>query len=108
MHIVDLALIPDIAISLLLDWTDDRSFIDKQHRQQRLDHLGQLYRSWAGNDSDRVNPKLFSTDVLKPGASSFAAVSQHYISAAAAKGLLIWLSMIAGQFADRDPTEQNL
>ena len=102
MHLVDLSVIPDLAISVLLDWTDSNAYVDQPTRQKRLDHFADAYRDWVGNTSDRVNRKLFTTDILKPGASSFTAVSQHYISAAAARGLIVFLSKVAEQYA-REP-----
>ena len=99
MHLVDLSVIPDLAISVLLDWTDSTAYVDEPSRQKRLDCFADAYRDWVGNASDRVNRKLFTTDVLKPGASAFAAVSQHYVSAAAARGLIVFLSKVAEQYA---------
>ena len=99
MHLVDLSIIPDLAISVFLDWTDSDVYVDQPTRQKRLDHFAAAYRDWVGNTSDRVNRKLFTTDVLKPGASAFTAVSQHYISAAAARGLIVFLSKVAEQYA---------
>ena len=107
MHIVDLAIIPDLAISLLLDWSDNRDFVNLGSRHARLDWLASRYRAFVGNDSDRANWKLFTVEVLKPGATSFASVSQHYLSAAAAKGLLIWLTKMAQEYAALDPSHTN-
>ncbi|CAE7280495.1 unnamed protein product [Symbiodinium sp. CCMP2592] len=108
MHIIDLTIVPDLAIALLLDWTDDKKFVDESSRQLRLQRLGEDYRSWVGNSSDRANQKLFTVDVLKPGSNAFAAVSQHFISAAAARGLLVWLSKVADHFASENPSREDL
>ena len=107
MHIIDLAIILDLAISLLLDWTDTR-YINAARRQLRLNELAASYRSWAGNDSDRCNKKLFTEKVLKPGGAGFAMVLQHYVSAAAARGLIIWLSKMANQYAATHGEHQDL
>ena len=108
MHLVDLAIIPDLAISLLLDWTDTGAYIALPSRQKRLDHLAALYKDFVGNDSDRCSKKLFTTEVLKPGSSAFVAVSQHYISAAAARGLLIWMAKVAQEFASETRVQADL
>ena len=108
MHLIDLSTTPDLAISVLLDWTDTREFIDLPTRSQRLQRLQEVYKTWVGNDSDRANPKLFSVEVLKPRATSFASISQHYLSAAAARGFLVWLSLVASHFASLSPTRENL
>eukprot|EP00439_Symbiodinium_sp_Y106_P019433 s9552_g2.t1 len=55
MHIIDLTIVPDLAIALLLDWTDNKKFVDESSRQLRLQKLGEDYRSWVGNTSDRAN-----------------------------------------------------
>ena len=108
MHILDLAIIPDLAISLLLDWSDTAAYIDLPSRQKRLDHLASMYKAWVGNDRDRVNRKLFTTETLKPGSTAFAAVSQHYISAAGARGFIIWLAKVAEEFATEPRDEADL
>ena len=108
MHIIDLAIIPDLAIALLLDWTDTNRLIDLPSRPARLEWIGKAYRDWVGNDSDRVNAKFFSPEILKPGGTSYTSVSQHYISAAAARGLLIFLEKLARQFAEDHGSEDDL
>ena len=108
MHLIDLSTTPDLAISVLLDWTDSREFIDLPNRTQRLERLRDVYKNWVGSNSDRANPKLFSVEVLKPRATRFASISQHYLSAAAARGFLVWLSIVASHFAAESPTRENL
>ncbi|CAE7230957.1 GIP [Symbiodinium sp. CCMP2592] len=108
MHIIDLATIPDLAIALLLDWTDTNRLIDLPSRPARLEWIGKAYRDWVGNDSDRVNAKFFSSEILKPGGTSYTSVSQHYISAAAARGFLIFLEKLARQFAEDHGSEDDL
>lgn len=108
MHIIDLAVTPDMAIAVLLDWTDTNRLIDLPSRPARLEWLSQAYREWVGNTSDRASPKLFTTEILKPGGAAFATVSQHYVSAAAARGLLIFLAKMAQQFAEEHGTEDDL
>ena len=108
MHIIDLAVTPDMAIALLLDWTDTSRLIDLPSRPARLEWLSRAYREWVGNASDRASSKLFTTEILKPGGSTFATVSQHYVSAAAARGLLIFLAKMAQQFAEEHGTEEDL
>ena len=108
MHLVDLSITPDLTISLLLDWSDDSTYIQQPTRQKRLDHLAGVYRQWVGNESDRANRKLFTTEVLKPGANAFASISQHYLSAAAARGFLVFLCKVAEQFAQTNGAPVDL
>ncbi|CAE7219287.1 unnamed protein product [Symbiodinium microadriaticum] len=108
MHIIYLATVPDLAIALLLDWTDTNRLIGLSTRPARLECFAKAYREWVGNDSDRVSAKFFTTEILKPGGTSYTSVSQHFISAASARGLLIFLEKMARQFAEEHGTEDDL
>ena len=108
MHNIDLAAIPDCAVSLLLDWTDGTEFVSGASRAERLKELHRIYRDFMANDPDRASPKLFSVEVLKPGASAYVSVSQHYLAAAAARSFVIFLAKLAEQFCEQSATQANL
>ena len=108
MHNIDLSTVPDMAISCLLDWTDSQDFLAGPNRSARLQVLYENYREFIGNDEDRADRKLFTVEILKPLGTAFASVSQHYLSAAAARGLLLWMAKVAQHFATTAPTVQNL
>ncbi|CAE7334978.1 GIP [Symbiodinium sp. CCMP2592] len=107
MHNIDLAVIPDLAISLLLDWTDNQDYVAGPHRPTRLRALYESYNNFIGRDIDRADAKLFNAEVLKPNSNTFVSVSQHYLSAAAARGLLVWMAKVAEDFAAAAPTREN-
>lgn len=107
MHNIDLAVIPDLAISLLLDWTDNKDYVAGQYRPTRLRALYDSYNNFIGRELDRADPRLFSAEVLKPNSNKFINVSQHYLSAAAARGLLVWLAKVSQDFAAASPTRDN-
>lgn len=47
MHIGHLALYPDAMLSILLDLTDDQTFISGNSRDARLETLWRSYKAWC-------------------------------------------------------------
>ncbi len=60
MHIVHLALVADVATSLLLDFTDDASFFAGNTRDQRLGTIWLVYLEWASAARHLLKLETFS------------------------------------------------
>ena len=121
MHIVHLAIIPDVLTSFLLDATDHGE------REAKLAEYWNNYRAWAESQGclyrvwknflliavytspfnyrtgratasrastglqDRCERKLFTSAVLKPKSENYLNISQQILSATGARYMILWL-----------------
>ena len=56
---------------------------------------------------DRARRKLFSADTLKPESNAYVTISQHYLSGAAARGLVQYMAVASKHIQERDPGPDN-
>ena len=98
MHILHLAIFPDVLISLLCDLTDD-----VRSRDAELDILWSNYKVWCDGQAvpDRASRKLFSSAILKPNAREYATISQKLLSATAARYMIFWLGQLMASLLQR-------
>ena len=98
MHILHLAIFPDVLISLLCDLTDD-----VRSRDAELDILWNNYKVWCDGQAvpDRASRKLFSSAILKPNAREYATISQKLLSATAARYMIFWLGQLMASLLQR-------
>ena len=112
MHIVHLALGPDVITSSLLDWTDTTEFINESSRDRRLGALFENYREWCESQDypmgERAQRRLFSTNTLKPDSGIYVELSQKILNATACRYMLFWLASVANRFAVQMPTDENM
>lgn len=101
MHIVHLSLFADLAVSLLLDWTDNQQYLSASSRELRLDELWQSYRSWCEKACvpDRCSRKLFRTSTLR-ATTAYVEISQKICSGTAARYAIFWFASMAQHFSN--------
>eukprot|EP00439_Symbiodinium_sp_Y106_P038397 s8012_g4.t1 len=94
MHILHLAVIPDAVVSVFLEYTDDESIFSGSKRDDRLEELWQLYRSWCedGQIAERAQRKLFSTAILKN--NQYVEISQKVMNATACRYMIFFLAVL--------------
>ena len=94
MHILHLAVIPDAVASVFLEYTDDESIFSGSKRDDRLEELWQLYRSWCedGQIAERAQRKLFSTAILKN--NQYVEISQKVMNATACRYMIFFLAVL--------------
>ena len=65
-----------------LEYTDDESIFSGSKRDDRLEELWQLYRSWCedGQIAERAQRKLFNTAILKN--NQYVEISQKVMNVA--------------------------
>lgn len=82
MHVVHLALAPDAICSMLMDWSDDTTYVLENSREKRFGKLWDSYRQWCEECGivDRAQKKLFSVSILK-SEGKYIDVSQKTLSA---------------------------
>ena len=103
MHIVHLALGTDLITSLLMDWTDDRTYVSGTSRDARLEALWNNYRSWCQEQGigERAQHRLFTSAALKPAKGSYLEISQKVLNATGCRYMLFWVASVARQFYGR-------
>ncbi|CAE7654600.1 unnamed protein product [Symbiodinium microadriaticum] len=91
MHLVHLAVVPDVLCSLLLDLSDGAA-----RREDELNNLYNSYHSWCEEAGvpDRASKRLFSSATLHPGSRDYVAISQKLLSAHAARYAVFWMAQL--------------
>ena len=99
MHLLHLAVYPDVICSLLCDLTDGRT------RDQDLSRLWDNYKTWCDEQGapDRAARKLFTAAILKPLAREYTSISQKLLSATAARYFIFWLAQLMGSYVQGNP-----
>lgn len=107
MHIVHLALGTDMITSLLMDWSDDRTYVSGTSRDARLENLWSNYRSWCEEQGigDRAQRRLFTSSALKPSKGSYLEISQKILNATGCRYMLFWVASVAKQFFARSGSD---
>ena len=110
MHIVHLALGPDVITSCLLDWTDPPGYVEGSNREKRLESLWVSYRNWCetGGIGERAQRRLFTSNVLKPDSGTYCEISQKTLNATASRYMVFWLASLASQFAERSGSDVDM
>ena len=108
MHLVDLAISPDLIGSLLLDITDNGKVFAGLSRDLRLSSAFECYRNWCNVNrvQDRCMSRMFSTATLKPGLV-YPHISQRTMSATASRFVIQWLAGLMRQVASHDPCDDH-
>ena len=107
MHVVHLALGTDMITSLLMDWSDDRTYVSGTSRDARLENLWSNYRSWCEEQGigDRAQRRLFTSSALKPSKGSYLEISQKILNATGCRYMLVWVASVAKQFFARSGSD---
>ena len=111
MHVVHLALGPDVITSCLLDWSDTTSgHVAGNSREKKLETLWTSYRTWceSGNISERAQRRLFTSSILKPDSGVYVEISQKTLNATASRYMVFWLASLAKQFAESHGSDADL
>lgn len=100
MHLLHLAIYPDVICGILCDLTDHT-----RTRDQELNRLWDNYKTWCDEQGvpDRAARKLFTSDILKPKAREYASISQKQLSATAARYFIFWLAHLMSSFMQANP-----
>lgn len=108
MHIVDLAIAPDLIGSLILDITDSKTVYNGSSRDIRLTLAFTGYRDWcnANHVQDRCMARMFSRAVLLPGLV-YPHISQKTMSGTASRFVIQWLAGVMRQVASADASEEQ-
>ncbi|CAE7029879.1 unnamed protein product [Symbiodinium sp. CCMP2592] len=101
MHLLYLAVVPDVLGSILCDLTDG----NPAQREAELDNLWESYRSWCEESGvvDRAARRLFSSATLHPKSRDYLQISQKILSAAAARYAIFWLSSLLKHLMQQHP-----
>lgn len=110
MHLVHLAIGPDVLVSLLLDWTDGNTYVQGNTRDKRLEVLFENYRQYCEENKigDRAARKLFTTQTLSPDSASYTEVSQKRLNATACRYMFFWACGIAMDYAVDPGTDADV
>ncbi|CAE7834919.1 unnamed protein product [Symbiodinium sp. CCMP2592] len=91
MHLLHLAIVPDVLGSLLCDLSDLAP-----KREAELQALYESYRSWCEETGvpDRAAKRLFSSATLHPNSKDYLSISQKLLSGTAARYSLFWMAQL--------------
>ncbi|CAE7213208.1 unnamed protein product [Symbiodinium sp. CCMP2592] len=91
MHLLHLAIVPDVLGSLLCDLSDLAP-----KREAALQALYESYRSWCEETGvpDRAAKRLFSSATLHPNSKDYLSISQKLLSGTAARYSVFWMAQL--------------
>ena len=91
MHLLHLAIVPDVLGSLLCDLSDLAP-----KREAELQALYESYRTWCEETRVpyRAAKRLFSTATLHPNSKDYLSLSQKLLSGTAARYSVYWMAQL--------------